>query len=419
MKFKKMTAFVAMLLVLTLVTVIPAAAATEDFVTDGGFETWTAGDNLIGSGSYWAKRSQCTAVVTNAEKRSGSNGVLMTPIASTSSGGVEGIATSTKVGITQADDEWYLLEAYLKPASQTPDANLKGKMGVRYKNGLLLQSADFSLSTTDWTRATYVFQANSSNFDATQGYRPVIGIRQDGTFDGDNSAVYIDDVSLTVVQAARLDTPAGSETITIPASGSVTESYTTTVYNEFDETKVSQSRVTWSLQEAKEGVSIDAQSGVLTVSSTATAGTVNIIASQDGVSSQALSVIVNYVPDGGFETWTSGDNLYATESIWAKRSQSTAFVTNAEKRNGNNSVLMTPIASTTSGGVEGISMKTKVEINSADDDWYILNAYVKPASQTPDENLKGKIGIRCKDGGLLLQSPDFELNSDSWTRAHL
>ncbi|MDY4976326.1 MAG: S-layer homology domain-containing protein [Clostridia bacterium] len=166
---------------------------------------------------------------------------------------------------------------------------------------MLLQSPDFELNSDSWTRAHLLFQNTAVNY-GTQGYRPVIGVRQSGTADGDNFAVYIDDVSLTVVQAARLDKPTGSEEIAIPSSGSVTESYTTTVYNEFDETKVSQSRVTWSLQEAKEGVSIDAQSGVLTVSSTATAGTVNIIASQDGVSSQALSVALGTIPEGEVKT---------------------------------------------------------------------------------------------------------------------
>ena len=129
---KRILAFLLVLVVTISVSglfAVPGVLAAENLITDGGFETYNSDDQLFSTGSYWNKRSQCTAVVTNAEKRSGSNSVLMTPIASTTSGGVEGISTSTKVGITQADDEWYLLEAYLKPDSQTPDANLKGKMG--------------------------------------------------------------------------------------------------------------------------------------------------------------------------------------------------------------------------------------------------------------------------------------------------
>lgn len=280
---------------------VPGAAA-EDLITDGGFETWNAGDNLFTSDSCWMKRSQCTAVVTDAAKRNGSNSVLMTPIASATSGGVEGISIKNKVEINSADDDWYLLDAYLMPASQTPDENLKGGVAVRCKNGgLLLQGAQIALSQSQWTRVSLVFQNTAVNY-GTQGYSPVIGVKQSGAYAGENFAVYIDDVSLTVVQAARLDAPAGSETIIIPGSGSVTESYTTTVYNEFNETKVSQNRVTWSLKEAKEGVSIDKESGILTVSSSAEAGTVEIVASQDGVSSEALSVALEKIPEGEAKT---------------------------------------------------------------------------------------------------------------------
>ena len=302
MKFRKTSAFLAMLLIFSMITVVPAAAADE-MITDGGFETYSPGDNLFSVGNYWAKRSQCTAVVTDAEKRSGSNAVLMTPIASTTSGGVEGIATKTLVeGITQADNEWYLLEAYVKPASQTPSEDLRGMAAVRCKNGgLLLQGTPVSLSQSQWTRVYTVFQNTAENY-GTQGYRPVIGIAQNGSREGENYAVYIDDVSLSVVQAASLSTPVGTEIITIPDSGNVTETYTTTVYNEFNDIKVSQSRVTWSLKEAKSGVSINEKSGVLTVESSAAAGTVEIIASQDGVSSPALTVNLEKIPEGKAKT---------------------------------------------------------------------------------------------------------------------
>lgn len=88
------------------------------------------------------------------------------------------------------------------------------------------------------------------------------------------------------VKAAEVATPSGAQSISVPEGESVTETYTTEVLNEFGDNQVSQNRVVWSLQEEAAGVSIDPATGVLTVTKDAAPGTVNIIATQDGVASE-------------------------------------------------------------------------------------------------------------------------------------
>ncbi len=84
----------------------------------------------------------------------------------------------------------------------------------------------------------------------------------------------------------------GDSSIAIPASGNVSETYTAVVKDESD-SPISNANVTWSLQSDVTGVSINATTGVVTVSSSASGGaTVTVVATSVADSSKSGSKAV-------------------------------------------------------------------------------------------------------------------------------
>ena len=434
---KYLSFLLCFLLVITCMVVMPAAAEPEgsdifaERIADGGFETAADGAALIPS--VWAKRGNATAAATNVASHSGSMSALLKPGGSTTAGGTEELLASSPITVTEDDfGDYYLVEAYMKAASATPAEGLRGRVGVRVTGSILKQGAGFDLNNEEWTRVYYILEANKSEY--VDGYKPMFGIYQnsknaDDTFKGETAEIYVDDLSMRRIKAAEVATPSGVQSISVPEGESVTETYTTEVLNEFGNNQVSQNRVVWSLQEAAAGVSIDPATGVLTVTKDAAPGTLNILATQDGIASEPLSVSLTgnifaniIAADGSFESLAVGANVLSNNG-WDARGSNPAKPTVVVTDNGYNSAksaLLTPAGTTNSGGAEGIIEKNTLPITLEDnlDEFYLVEAYMKAASETPDDGLRGKVALRCNNGATLLQGPQVALSNTEWTRVH-
>lgn len=435
---KYLSFLLCFLLVVTCMVVMPAAAEPEETdifaerIADGGFESASDGAQLISG--VWDKRGTATAEVTSADAHSGTMSALLKPGGSTTAGGTEGLLAKSAITVTEEDfGDYFLVEAYMKAASATPAEGLRGRVGVRVSSSNLKQSAGFNLSNEEWTRVYYILQANESEYSG--GYKPMFGIYQnskdaDATFKGETAEIYVDDLSMRRVKAADVATPSGAQSIPLPEDESVTETYTTEVLNEFGDNQVSQNRVVWSLQEEAAGVSIDPATGVLTVTKDAAPGTVNIIATQDGVASEPLSVSLTgnifaniLTADGTFESLEAGANLFSNgwQARGSKPAGPTAVVTDADGYNDSaKAALLTPGGATNSGGAEGIIEENALPITLEDnlDEFYIIEAYMKAASATPADSLRGKVALRCNNGSTLLQSSQVQLSNTEWARVY-
>ena len=262
--------------------------------------TAAGGINSIPTGTMVSKDSNADGV------RTGKHSVLFTPNGFYGTGGIGGI--QHKNGLDLPLGEWYVIEAYEKAASQNPASDLTGRVSARYTGGGLFGPDNSFVNTpllnnTEWTRVYCVFQATEATYDSTQGYKPVIGVIQSQGSDTDDSkkgeaySVYIDDVSVKVVKAASVViTSEKGKQVDIPASGSVTVPMQAVAYNEFGTNQVTQ-RISWSIAKkngtALPGVSIDASTGMVTITSEAEEGVAYVTASQDGITSEPVVLVVN------------------------------------------------------------------------------------------------------------------------------
>ncbi len=89
--------------------------------------------------------------------------------------------------------------------------------------------------------------------------------------------VYFDDFSIVPKYQINTLRISGTGTVMIPQSGTRTEEYTGTAFNQFGDTKEMPGDVSWSLETSVEGVSID-ENGGLTISSEAQPGEVTLVA---------------------------------------------------------------------------------------------------------------------------------------------
>ena len=262
--------------------------------------TAAGGINSIPTGTMVSKETKPDGV------RSGEHSVLFTPQGFYGTGGIGSI--QHKNGLDLPLNEWYIIEAYEKAASENPASDLTGRVSARYTGGGLFGSDNSLVNTpllnnTEWTRVYCVFQATEATYDSTQGYKPAVGVVQSQGSDTDPSkkgeaySVYIDDVSVKVVKAASVAiTSEKGKQVDIPVSGSITVPMQAVAYNEFGTNQVTQ-RISWSIAKkngtALQGVSIDASTGVVTISAEAEECIAYVTASQDGITSAPVALVVN------------------------------------------------------------------------------------------------------------------------------
>lgn len=131
---------------------------------------------------------------------------------------------------------------------------------------------------------------------------------------------------------------------------------------------------------------------------------------------EETDIFVERIADGGFESASDGAQLIS--GVWDKRGTATAEVTSADAHSGTMSALLKPGGSTTAGGTEGLLAKSAITVTEEDfGDYFLVEAYMKAASATPAEGLRGRVGVRVSSSNLK-QSAGFDLSNEEWTRVY-
>jgi len=147
-----------------------------------------------------------------------------------------------------------------------------------------LQGVKSLSGTTSWQNLEFdhkipADKVDSDNVDEDGNYPLALLFCQKSTSSLTNAdTIFVDDFSVSPIYYVSDIVITGSGGVMIPSDSDATSAYSAVVKNQNGNTTEMPQVVKWSLETAAEGISVDANTGELTVSSTASAGTVTVMA---------------------------------------------------------------------------------------------------------------------------------------------
>ena len=175
----------------------------------------------------------------------------------------------TKQDVTVPTGKTYIQSAYVRTQDTITTPDNSHYIGFYNEGAIAGIQGKLYGPTHNWTQILWMYEV-----PASLGAEATINT---GVF-SNSPNFYVDDLYLGQVTAVLSDIQ-GESLIYIPETGSVTETYQTSYTNQVGTMDgLSNASFAWSLDKSYTGISIDAQSGVLTVSDAATTQTVNVIA---------------------------------------------------------------------------------------------------------------------------------------------
>ncbi len=378
--------FCIICILLTSVNVVFAEDGQENTVSGNiflnpGFEDSSS------SPVPWTKNN---GIATNV-KRSGNNSLLLN---------IGSAPDKCEQTVMLQPGKTYVWSVWVKADSadstitlwEVGDANL-------FEHNWITVSSNNPNTEDGWTELKQVF-TTPLGWSAEKEYKMAFLCQNAGT------SIYVDDCYLGILAVNDIEI-LGQEKLYIPQNGENTTKYTAKLLDQFG-TAVDGGTVEWSLYGEHDGVTIDSQSGVLTVSSFAAEGVVTILVTADGVQ-KTLDVTLeneseipitdeNLFSDCGFENGATGWEAYNS-------------ITDAIAKAGNKSAYV---------AIGSASQKVRQTVNLQKDKIYIVSGYVFPEDGHEGNTVQIYAESRCNDRLEKYQDSqtvNAVLDESSWKQA--